>query len=81
MLWTEISVTATGTAGGSPPADIDICVVPDVLPIAMSVKTVMSDKSMEMDTPDAVVSRMEMTSGRPKLKLAEVRICNRQRYP
>ena len=27
-------------AGGNPPADIDICVVPDVLPTAISVKTV-----------------------------------------
>ena len=50
-------------AGGSPPVDIDICMIPDVLPIVMSVKTVMSDKSMEMDTPDGVVSRMAMTGG------------------
>ena len=35
-------------AGGIPPADIDICVVPDVLPTAISVRTVVSDKSMEM---------------------------------
>ena len=62
-LQTEISVTTTEMTGGSPPADIYICVVPDVLPIAMAVKTVMSDKSMEMDTPD--VSRMEMTGGSP----------------
>ena len=27
-------------AGGNPPADIDICVVPDVLPTAISVRTV-----------------------------------------
>ena len=46
----QISVTATEMAGGSPPAKIDICVIPDVLPIAMSVKTVMSDTSMEKDT-------------------------------
>ena len=61
-LQAEISVTTTEIAGGSPPADIDICGVPDVLPIAMSVKTVMS---MEMDTPDGIVSRMEMTGGSP----------------
>ena len=41
--------------------------VPDVLPIAMSMKTVMSDKSMQMDTPDGVVSRMEMTGGSPDM--------------
>ena len=52
-------------AGGSPPADIDICVVPDVLPTVISVKTVVSDKSMEIDTPDAVVSRMEVAGGSP----------------
>ena len=51
MLQTEISMTKTEMVGGSPPADIDICVVPDVLPIAMSGMTVMSDMSMEMDTP------------------------------
>ena len=43
--------------------------VPDVLPIAMSVKTVMSDKSMEMDTPDAVASRMEITGGSPPAEI------------
>ena len=43
-------------ASGNPPADIDICVVPDVLPTVISVRTVVSDKSMEIDTPDAVVS-------------------------
>ena len=69
MLQTEISVTTTEMAGGSPPANIDICVVPGVLPIAMSVKTVMSDKSMEMDTPDGVVSGMEMTGGNPPVEI------------
>ena len=68
-LQTELSVATTEMAGGSPPADIDICVVPDVLPIAMSGKTVMSDKSMEMDTPDDVVSGMEMTSGSPPVEI------------
>ena len=56
-------------AGGSPPVDIETCVVPDVLPIAMSVKTVMSVKLMEMDTPDDIVSRMEMTSGSPPVEI------------
>ena len=56
-LQTYISATSTEMAGGSPPAYVDICVIPDVLPIAKSVKTVMSDKSMMMDTPDGVVTR------------------------
>ena len=59
----------TEMAGGSLPADIDICVVPDVLPLAMSVKTVMSGKSREVDTPDGVVSRMEMTGGSPPAEI------------
>ena len=41
--------------------------IPDVLPIAMSVKTVMSDMSMEKDTSD--VSRLEVAGGSP---LAEI---------
>ena len=57
--------------GGSPPAHVDICVIPDVLPIAKSVKTVISDKSMMMDTPDDVVTRMEIAGGSPP---AEIRI-------
>ena len=61
-------MTSTEMAGGSPPVDIDTCVVPDVLPIAMSVKTVMSVKPMEMDTLDGVVSRMEMTGGSPPVE-------------
>ena len=52
-------MTSTEMASGSPPVDIDICMIPYMLPIATSMKTVMSDKSMEMDTPDGVVSRME----------------------
>ena len=56
-------MTSTKMAGGSPPADIDIYVIPDVLPIAISVKTVMSDMSMEKDTPD--VSRLEVAGGSP----------------
>ena len=56
-------------AGGSPPADIDICVVPDVLPTAISVKTVVSDKLMEIYTPDAVVSRMEVAGGSPPAEI------------
>ena len=62
-------MTSTEMAGGSPPVNIDICMVLDVLPIAMSVKTVISDKSMEMDTPDGVVSRMEMTGGSPPAEI------------
>ena len=52
-------------AGGSPPADRDICLIPEVLPIATSVKTVMSDKSMKMDTPDGMVNSMEIAGGSP----------------
>ena len=52
-------------AGGSPPADMDICVVRDVLWTAVSVTTVVSEKSMEIDTPDAVVSGMEVAGGSP----------------
>ena len=56
-------------AGGNPPADIDMCVVPDVLPTAISVETVVSDKSMEIDTPDAVASRMEVAGGSPPAEI------------
>ena len=83
MLQTAVSMTAPEIAGGSPPADIDICVVPDVLPTAISVKTVVSDKATEIDTPDAVDPEWKWPVEvlRPKLTLAEVRICYRQRYP
>ena len=66
-------------ASGNPPADIDICVVSDVLPTAICVRTVVSDKSMEIDTPDAVVSRMEVAGGSPPAG-AEVLMRYRQRY-
>ena len=62
-------MTSTEMAGGSPPVDIDICTILDVLPLAMSMKTVMSDMSMEMDTPDGVVSRMEMTGESPPAEI------------
>ena len=39
-------VSGMEVAGGSPPADLDICVVPDVLQTAVSVTTVVSEKSM-----------------------------------
>ena len=64
-LQTEISVTPTEMASGTPPADRDICVIPEVLPIATSMKTVMSDKSMEMDMPDGVVNSMKIAGGSP----------------
>ena len=54
-----------GMAGGSPPADVDINVGPDVLPTAVSVTTEVSEKWMEIDTPDPVESRMEVTGGSP----------------
>ena len=50
-------------AGGSPTADMDICVVPDVLQTAVSVTTVVSEKWMEIDTPDAVESGMKVAIG------------------
>ena len=68
-LQTELSVATTKMAGGTPPGDIDICVVPDVLPFIMFGKTVMSDKSMGMHTPDGVVSRMEMNGGSPPVEI------------
>ena len=52
-------------AGGNPPADMDICVVPDVLQTAVSVTTVVSEKSIEIDTPDAVKSTMKVAGGSP----------------
>ena len=42
-------------AGGNPPADIDICVVPDVLPTATSVRTVVSSMEVAGGTPPAGV--------------------------
>ena len=36
-----------------------------VLPTAISVRTVVSDKSMKIDTPDTVESGMEMAGGSP----------------
>ena len=54
-------------AGGSPPVDMDICVVPDVLQTAVSGTTVVSEKWM-----------VEVL--RPILTLAGVRMCYRQQY-
>ena len=62
-------MTSTEMAGGSPPVDIDICMIPDILPMTMFVKTAMSDKSREMDTPAGVISRMEMTGGSPPAEI------------
>ena len=68
-------------AGGSPPADIDISVGPDVLPTAASGTTEVSQKWMEIDTPDPVESGMEVAGGSPPLfTLAWVRMCYKQRY-
>ena len=59
MLWCpEMEV-----AGGSPPADIDISGGPDVLQTAVSVTAVVSEKWMEIDTPEAVVSGTEVVGG------------------
>ena len=68
--WMEIEtpdavVSGMEVAGGSPPADMNICVVPDVLQTAVSVTTVVSEKSMEIDTPDAVESGMKVAGGSP----------------
>ena len=43
-------------AGGSPQAEVDISENPDVLPTARSVTTEVSDKWMEIDTPDIIES-------------------------
>ena len=69
-------------AGGSPPADMDICVSLDVPQTAVSVTTVVSEKWMEIDTPDAVVSGTEVAGGSPPaiLTFAGVRMSYRQRY-
>ena len=58
-------VSGMEVAGGSPTADNDISVGPDVLQTAVSVTTVVSEKWMEIDTPDAVVSGMEVAGGSP----------------
>ena len=67
-----IDTPDAGEAGGSPPADMDNCVVPDVLQTAVSVTTVVSEKWMKIDTPDAVVSGMEVAGGSPP---ADMDIC------
>ena len=69
-LQTEISVMSTEMAGGSPPSQIDICEGPDGLQTEISVtltsvKTVMPDKFMEMDTPDGVANSMKIAGGSP----------------
>ena len=71
-------------AGGSPPAEIDISVTPDMLPTATSVTTEVSEEWMEIDTPDAVEFGMEVAGGSPptvRLTLALIRICYRQQHP
>ena len=52
-------------AGGSPPADMDISVVPDVLQTAVSVTTEMLERWIEIDTPDPVKSGMKVAGGSP----------------
>ena len=52
-------------AGGSPPADMDIGVVPDVQQTAVSVTTEMSERWIEIDTPDPVKSGMKVAGGSP----------------
>ena len=47
-------------AGGSPPAEVDICQNPDVLPTA---KYVTSDKWMEIDAPVIMKAGMEVAGG------------------
>ena len=71
-------------AGGSPPAVMDISLVPDVLQTAVSVTTEMSERWIEIDTPDPVKSGMKVAGGspppRPILTLAWFRMCSRQQY-
>ena len=71
----EVLRPSTEMAGGSPPAERDIGAIPEVLPIATYVKTVVSDKLMKMDTPDGVVNSMEIAGGSPP---AEFRISESQ---
>ena len=52
-------------AGGSPPADIDISVGPDVLPTATSMTTEVKERWIEIDTSDPVESGMEVAGGSP----------------
>ena len=52
-------------AGGSPPAVMDISLVPDVLQKAVSVTTEMSGRRIEIGTPDPVKSGMEVAGGSP----------------
>ena len=52
-------------AGGSPPADMDISVVPDVLQTAISVTTEMSERWIEIHTPDPVKSGTKVADGSP----------------
>ena len=52
-------------AGGSHPANMDICVLPDALQTVVSVTAVVSEKWMEIDIPDAVVSGTEVAGGSP----------------
>ena len=52
-------------AGGSPPAVMDISLVPDVLPTAASVTTEVSEQWIEIGTPDTVKSGMEVVGGSP----------------
>ena len=52
-------------AVGSPPANMDIRVVLDVLLTAVSVTAVVLEKWMEIDIPDAVVSGTEVAGGGP----------------
>ena len=68
--WIEIDTpdpvkSGMKVAGGSPPADIDISMGPDVLPTAVSVTTEVSEQWMEINTSDPVESGMEVAGGSP----------------
>ena len=52
-------------AGGSPPAVMDISLVPDVLQTAVSMTTDMSGRWTEIDTSDPVKSGMKVAGGSP----------------
>ena len=52
-------------AGGSPPAEIDIHVNPDMLQTEISVTTQFSEMWMVIDSPDTVESGMIMVGGSP----------------
>ena len=80
---TDAGESGMEMTGGSPPADSDISADSDMLQTVLSVMTQMSDKCLEIDTPDTMESGMEVAVDvlRLKLALANFRMCYRQLDP